>query len=198
MLALAAGTGNNKPTNYEFPLDTGGSVKLRVEFSGFPFTASAPAPAPAAAATRVDARRVSAAGRVLLKRHMLGVGAASAAAGTGLSGAGGGAAASAGTAGGSGLWMPRRDQTGRVYYHNDTSGETVWQPPAGARVGPSADDSLPGDWQQRTDTRGRVYYFSPSAGVSQWEVPTPVPAQAANPVSAAAVASARRRKSRLG
>lgn len=225
-LALVARVGNNNKRTVDVPLDTGGSVTLTVEFRDFPIhdtrsttlrgsRSSAGGGASASASQRVDERRVSAAGRVLLRRHIAKNTTAAAAQQQASAGAGSGANASAGVDGSAGdggmgqkatvytVWTPRRDQHGALYYYCDVTGETAWEVPAGAYVGPSADEDLPGDWQERTDTQGRVYYYSPSAGVSQWDPPTTpatVPAPLSAPsrrssVSAAVLASARRRKS---
>ena len=185
-LQVYAQCGNGTEVSHTADVDTGGTITMLLTFEDFPnITVQSPTArssrrgSSARASSHIQQRRVSGAGRMLLKRHLLAttpVAAPSSGAvqrATPVSG-GTGATAELGAASTDRVdeWSPRRDELGRVYYHNYGTRETRWSLPAGATVGASPDDALPGDWQERTDRHGRVYYFSPSSGESQWLPPT--------------------------
>jgi hypothetical protein len=82
-------------------------------------------------------------------------------------------------------WAAYLDDSGSMYYYNDVTGESSWEPPA-ASAEDSAGQQQPGgsgveftegnavmvgDWQQMHDENGQEYWVNVNTGVSEWTLP---------------------------
>lgn len=63
-------------------------------------------------------------------------------------------------------WESGKDQEGKVYYFNRTTGESKWDLPSAQ---PS--DPLPPGWERAKDELDREYYFCRSTNKTSWERP---------------------------
>ena len=69
-----------------------------------------------------------------------------------------------------------QEGTGRVYYVNNSTGETSWVKPAAAKV--AAEAPLPEGWVEKKARAGNKYYFNPRTGETSYDRPTQDAAQA--------------------
>lgn len=78
------------------------------------------------------------------------------------------------------VWSAFRDDEGRIYYHNEKTGESAWDPPAEGFNPPPAADTVEqetaapvtvGRWAEYTDDEGRTYYYNEESNDTQWEMP---------------------------
>jgi len=71
-------------------------------------------------------------------------------------------------------WAEQMDQaSGDIFYYNDETGESSWDPPPGFQVGGAAPPgAMPGGWVALVDeASGETFYVNEQTGQSQWEPP---------------------------
>lgn len=76
-----------------------------------------------------------------------------------------------------GDWMECTTDDGSIYYYNNVTGESAWDPPLGWGQAPAAapaggGDRLPAGWQKCYTETGDVYYYNASTDESRWDPPT--------------------------
>lgn len=87
-----------------------------------------------------------------------------------------------------GGWVELTDDSGEIYYFNEDTNETSWDPPepddqAHTNVMASlpVQKILPAGWEEVEDaTSGKVYYYNTVTNETSWEIPEPVTELAAD------------------
>jgi uncharacterized protein with LGFP repeats len=69
-------------------------------------------------------------------------------------------------------WEELTTDDGRVYYANESTGETSWDLPTESSGSGSGGSDLPPGWEELTTDDGRVYYANDSTGETSWDKPT--------------------------
>jgi hypothetical protein len=62
-------------------------------------------------------------------------------------------------------WQQGSDATGRNYYYNYVTGESMWEPPPGWTL------KIVDQWIRNINERGQVYYYNQLSGESRWLPP---------------------------
>jgi hypothetical protein len=62
-------------------------------------------------------------------------------------------------------WQQGSDATGRNYYYNYVTGESMWEPPPGWTL------KIVDQWIRNINERGQVYYYNQLTGESKWLPP---------------------------
>ena len=70
-------------------------------------------------------------------------------------------------------WIEQVDQQSRdIFYYNDATGESSWEPPGFQVGGAAPPGAMPGGWVARVDeASGETFYINEQTGESQWEPP---------------------------
>eukprot|EP00941_MAST-03F_sp_MAST-3F-sp1_P003867 g3867.t1 len=80
-------------------------------------------------------------------------------------------------------WRTAYTSDGRLYYVNDVTKQTSWDPPQS-----STSDPLPPGWTEGRDAKGRIYYIDHVNQTTSWVRPDPVPSSTPSSVDAPGLA----------